>query len=405
MEKENLPSGLQLTPLDEEFRSNPYRMLETLRTHAPVFHDKTLNRFIFTRHDDVKSILRDKKLLRNPRWASEDSFLAKAAALPADKKPNMLFQDDPEHKRLRSLVVKPFTAAAVEIWRERTRGVVQRTLSQIAGDEFDLMEVFCNPVPTIVIAEMLGVDPEIHDDFKRWSDTVVEGVINPLATPEQKAAAQYAADQLSRHFAEAIRQRRHQPGDDLISDMVTAEENGQKLSEEEVVLQCNLLLIAGNVTTTDLIGNGIKALLDHPMQLKKLKEDPSLIKNTVEEVLRYDSPVQFTARIANDALSMRGCPIGKGDSMSASLGAANRDPRVYPNPDVFDIERQDTHHQSFGGGVHLCLGAHLARLEAQEAILGLLNRYTHLRHSDKGFTYAGNFGFRGLKTFWVKVGK
>ncbi len=358
MEQETLPSGLQLTPFDEEFRNNPYHMFETLRTHEPVFHDRELNRFIFTRHDDVKRILRNKNLLKDPRKAKENSFLEKVSTLSADEEPNMLFQDDPQHKHLRSLVVKPFTATAVEIWRKRTREVVQSTLAQITGDEFDLMATFCNPVPTVVISEMLGVDPAMHDDFKRWSNATVEGVINPIATAEQKAAAEYASDNLTRYFIEAIRQRRECPGDDLISSMVAAEENGQKLTEEEMVMQCNLLLIAGNVTTTDLIGNGIKALLDHPAQMEKLRNDPSLINNAVEEVLRFDSPVQFTGRIANDALNIQGCPIGKGESMSTSLAAANRDPSVYPDPDVFDIERKDTHHQAFGGGNHLCLGAH-----------------------------------------------
>ena len=403
MEDVKLPTGLELTPLDEAFKTNPYDALNALQKHAPVFEDKELGRFIFTKHDDVRSILRSKDLLRDPRKARQGSFLSLLVDNQEDVEPSMLFQDEPNHKRLRSLVVKPFTAAAIEKWRERTREVVKRTLDQIKDSEFDLMEHFCNPVPTVVISELLGVDPKMHTDFKRWSDASVEGGINPMVSPEQKAAAESATENLNQYFLEAINQRRDQPGDDLISDMVRAEEAGQTLSEDEITMQCNLLLIAGNVTTTDLIGNGIKALLDNPEQLSKLRADPVLIKNAVEEILRYESPVQFSGRIANEDITMQGCPIHKGDSMTTSLAAANRDPDVYPDPDAFNIEREDTHHQAFGGGSHLCLGAHLARLEAQEAIFGLLDRYPNLGHSDKGHSYAANFGFRGMKTFWVKT--
>jgi hypothetical protein len=263
------------------------------------------------------------------------------------------------------------------------------------------MAEFCNPIPTVVIAEMLGVDSKMHDNFKKWSDISVAGGINPLVTPEQKAAADTASESLNAYFRSAIQERRNNFGDDLISDMVRAEEGGQKLTEDEIVTQCNLLLIAGNVTTTDLIGNGVKALLDHPEQLKKLQQDSSLIVNLVEEVLRYESPVQFTGRIANETVTLQGCPIQKGESMTTSLAAANRDPDIYPEPDVFDIERQDTHHQAFGGGSHLCLGAHLARLEAQESITALIDRFPNIAHSEKGFTPAASFGFPVMSSFWV----
>lgn len=184
--------------------------------------------------------------------------------------------------------------------------------------------------------------------------------------------------------------------------MIRAEEQGEKLSVAEIVTQCILLLVAGNVTTTDLIGNCVKALLDHPEQLQKLRDNPGLIKNTVEEALRFDSPVTNSGRIADRDFELSGCPVSKGESLGTSLAAANRDPAVYPQPDDFDIERKDTHHQSFGGGRHLCLGAHLARLETQEAILALLEKYPNLRHSEQGYQHAAVPGFRGMTIFWVK---
>lgn len=185
--------------------------------------------------------------------------------------------------------------------------------------------------------------------------------------------------------------------------MIRAEEDGDKLTEVEMIRQANLLLVAGNVTTTDLIGNGVKALLDHPEQWQALLDDPSLIQNAVEEMLRFDSPVVNSGRIANRDLDIEGCPVSKGDSLSTSLAAANHDPDVYPDPTRFDIQREDTHHQSFGGGRHLCLGAHLARLEAQEAILGLMRRYPNLKHSVRGLVHHAIPSFRGMSNFWVKT--
>ena len=216
-------------------------------------------------------------------------------------------------------------------------------------------------------------------------------------------AAQEARQNLALCFEEEIRRRSKNPGDDLLSAMIKAEAHGETLSREEIISQCNLLLVAGNVTTTDLIGNGVKALLDHPGQLQKLRNDPALIKNAVEEMLRYDSPVTNSGRIAHESRNIAGCPAQRGDNLAVSLAAANRDPAVYPAPDRFDIEREDTHHQSFGGGRHLCLGAHLARLEAQEAILGLLERYPELEHSARGYRYHAIPTFRGMSEFWVKV--
>ncbi len=403
----NLPQCIELTPLDETFRNNPYAVFKRLREEAPVHQDTQLGRFIYSKHDDVKALLRDPELWSDPRKANEGTFTREFLGrnMGEDDEPSMLLMDEPDHRRLRSLVSGSFTPAAVEKWRERTRGVVQRVLDRIEGDEFDLIADFAGPVPTVVIAEMLGIDPENHDKFKAWSDALVIGAFNPFPTEEQ-AAEQAKADQLLWDFLQSeVTARRSNLGDDLISDMIRAEEDGEKLTEEEMIRQTNLLLIAGNVTTTDLIGNGVKALLDHPDQLEKLKVNPGLIKNAVEEMLRYDSPVVNSGRIANRPLEIRGCPVHKGESLSTSLGAANHDPDIYPEPEVFNIEREDTHHQSFGGGRHLCLGAHLARLEAQEAILALIERFPNLGHSDKGFEYHAIPSFRGMTSFWVKTGR
>ncbi|MFC1579124.1 cytochrome P450 [Pseudomonadota bacterium] len=399
-----LPQGVQLTAIDEEFRKNPYSLLANLRQRAPVLNDAQLGRLFFTRHDDVKNILRHKGFFSDPRKANPGSFSREflGANLGENEEPSMLLMDEPGHRRLRSLVSSPFTPAAVERWRPRTREVVQRVLDDISGDEFDLIAEFAGPIPTVVIAELLGIDSAMHAQFKTWSDKAVQIGFNPFPSEQQLADGTAAMEALRKFFHEEIERRSATPGEDLLSDMIRAEADGEKLTIEEIVTQCNLLLVAGNVTTTDLIGNGIKALLDFPDQLQKLREAPALIGNAVEEMLRFDSPVTNSGRIAHEDMEIGGCPVKKGESLSTSLAAANRDPAVYPDPDRFDIEREDTHHQAFGGGRHLCLGAHLARLEAQESILGLLQRFPRLAHSQRGYVYHAIPSFRGLGEFWVR---
>jgi cytochrome P450 len=197
--------------------------------------------------------------------------------------------------------------------------------------------------------------------------------------------------------------RRAQPRADLINDMVHAEEGGEHMTDQEIVTQCNLLLIAGNVTTTDLIGNGVKALLDHPQELAKLRARPELINNAIEEMLRYDSPVTNSGRNVQRELSMRGCPMHLGDSITVSLAAANHDPEANPEPQRFDIERANIQHQSFGGGKHTCLGAPLARVEAQEGISALLKRFPNLRPSARGLKYRAIPSFRGMSEYWLQA--
>ncbi len=401
----NLPKGIELTPLDETFRSNPYPVCAKLREEAPVYEDVELRRFIYSKHDHVKSILRDAEFWSDPRKANPGTFSSEFLGrdIPEDELPSMLMMDEPDHRRLRSLVSQSFTPTAVERWRPRTKEVVQRVMDDISSNEFDLIGEFAGPIPTVVIAELMGIDPGLYGSFKRWSDTMVISSFNPFASEEQVAASNEAYNNLENFFYEEIERRRKDMGDDLISDMIRAEEDGDRLTAKEMVTQCNLLLVAGNVTTTDLIGNGVKALLDNPDQWKKLKANPGLIKNAVEEMLRFDSPVVNSGRIASRDIDLGGCPVSKGESLSTSLAAANHDPEVYPEPTRFDIEREDTHHQSFGGGRHLCLGSHLARLEAQEAILGLIERFPDLKHSDKGYQHHSIPSFRGMSEFWVSA--
>jgi cytochrome P450 len=404
---DSLPKGMQLTPFDPNFRDHPYEVLRSVRERAPVMHDDQFNRWYVTRFDDVRAVLRDKDMSADPRKANPNSFVAKIAAmggtLNSSAPQSMLFMDDPDHRRLRGLVNKAFTLKAVEALRPRVREIADELLAKIETNEFDLMASFAGVLPVIVIAEMLGIDPADRASFRHWSEVSVAAFFNPFRTPEQGNAAAQAQVELDEYFRNMIAVRRAEPRADLISDMVQAEEEGSHMTDAEIVTQCNLLLIAGNVTTTDLIGNGVKALLDHPQELAKLRARPELINNAIEEILRYDSPVTNSGRNVQRELSMRGCPMSLGDSITVSLAAANHDPEANPNPERFDIERADIQHQSFGGGKHTCLGAPLARVEAQEGITALLKRFPDLQPSPRGLKYRTIPSFRGLSEYWLQA--
>ena len=312
----------------------------------------------------------------------------------------MLFTDDPDHRRPRGLVGQAFSKRATESNRPRIQATVDNLLDEMAtaSGPVDLITSLATPFPITVIAEILGIDPADRDDFKRWSD---DGALSfdPMLPPDVTERVASSAAELHSYLAETINARREAPGDDLISVLVAAQDtDGAQLSDDEALSSISLLLLAGNITTTDLIGNGVLALLQHPGQLDALRADPSLIANAVEEMLRFDPPVVITDRIATADIVVGGCPIEKGQWLWPVLTSANRDPAVYPDPDRFDIRRADIHHVSFGGGPHLCLGAPLARMEAQIAIDSLVARFPQIRLADPAEPPHFKLvpGFRGL---------
>lgn len=395
-EKKAVPTGIQLTALDPAYQEDPYPILERLREADPVHHDKILNRYVLTRAADVQALLWDRSLSVDPRKAAPGTFEANFVMTERDREPSMLLSDPPYHTRLRKLVSKAFTAKAVEDMRPRIQQITNELLDAIdVTAEVDLMKVFCEPLPTIVIAEMLGVDPTDRGDFKHWSDTGVMS-FNPMLSAEERKVVNAASEPLGEYFRRAIAERRGRPRDDLVTSLVEAEVEGEKLTEDEIVTMCALLLAAGNVTTTDLMGNGIHALLENADQLRLLREDASLIKNAVEEMLRFDPPVTQSGRTPLEPYEIDGVPIAAGESVTPSLAAANRDPVAHPEPDRFDITRKNTEHHSFGGGVHYCLGAPLVRVEAQIAVGTLVSRFPELRSGDSTREWRRVPGFRGL---------
>ncbi len=291
----------------------------------------------------------------------------------------MLVVDPPDHTRLRTLVQKAFTPRVVERLRPRIEALVKEALDEAeARGSMDLVADLAYPLPVTVIAELLGVPVEDRSAFRRWSDALV-GALDPVALTDRRSAVLAARDALHAYLERVVAERRAAPRDDLISRLVEAEEQGDRLSGPELLAMGVLLLVAGHETTVNLIGNGINALLAHPDQLARLRDEPELIEPAVEELLRYDSPVQLTGRVALEELELGGRRVEPGQMLMLLLGAANRDPRVFAEPERLDLGRDPNPHLAFGRGIHFCLGAPLARLEGQIAIRELVRRFPTLR--------------------------
>jgi cytochrome P450 len=301
-------------------------------------------------------------------------------------------------------VSQAFNQRAVDAFRPRIRAIADELLDALTGREsFDVIAEYAAPLPTIVIAEMLGVDAGEFAQFKRWSDARAQ-IFNTARTPEQSAELAAARQGLDDYFARAVDERRRRHGTDLVSALVSAEESEDRLSQREIVITCDLLLVAGNLTTTDLIGNGVLALLSHPDQLAKFRARPELVPNAVEEMLRYDPPVVQTTRVALEALEVGGTEVQAGEVMTVSLLAAGHDPARHSNPRRFEVERADTSHFAFGGGAHFCLGAPLARAEAQIAIPVLFERFPGLYlDSEHAIEHKCAPVFNGLTALWVRA--
>ena len=400
-----IPTGVELTAFDSYFRNSPYPTLADLRERDPVHHDMELNRYFLTRHADVATVLDDEDLWCDPNKARPDSISRSHAGFDLAQAPLLPLMDGPAHARLRGLVSAALSAEILEAFRPRINTIVTKLLDELDESEFEieLMHRYAARIPRLVIAELFGIDPQQRQQFTQWSDAFIAGCVNPNCSENEALAAAAARTDLDALFSREIAARRGVPTGDLISAMLRAEHAGASLHDVEIIAQCRFLLAAGNITATDLIGNGIRAMLQNTRQMTILRERPELIGNAVEEVLRFDSPVVMVNRIANRDIVVGGCPIARGETVSVSLAGANRDESVYELPDHFDIERADTHHHSFGGGRHVCLGARLARMQAEEAILGMVVRFPEIELSPLGWEFAAFPGLRSLKHFWVRT--
>jgi cytochrome P450 len=314
----------------------------------------------------------------------------------------LIFMDPPEHTRLRKLLNKGFSAAAVESLRPQAEAIVEQMLAGLkTGSEVELMREFANPMPVRIISELLGVPQALHGTFVNASRAIAVFRGSPNRTVEEARAAQDALVELTEFFRKTVAERRRNKGTDLISLLIDIEEEGEVLTEEELYAQCIALLFAGHETTRNLIGNGMYTLLQNPQQTAELREKPELIRSAIEELLRYESPVQFTARVLKEDIEICGQPIRKGWTVQCMLGAANRDPKQFKEPNRLDLKRLNNQHLAFSAGLHFCIGAQLARLEGQIALLNLVQRFPQMKLAGPRPEWASTFGFRGLKSLPV----
>ncbi|MQA00160.1 MAG: cytochrome P450 [Dehalococcoidia bacterium] len=385
-------------PFVPSYKSNPYRQYSRLRADDPVHRSQALGAWVLTRYADCLAVLRDQAAFssdaRNARGPVADAIDEQRRGSPLGRTPTVLTSDPPDHTRLRGIVTRAFTPRRVAELRPHIEEIARDLLADAPAGEFELMAGLAQPLPVIVIAELLGVPSEDRARFKEWSNAIA-ATTNVVTREDEALAARQATEQLVEYFGRVVSQRRREPREDLISALVTAEEDGQRLSEREVLAFAILLLVAGNETTTNLIGNGTLALLEQPEQAQRLRDDPSRLAGGIEEMLRYDSPVQGVVRFATRDVEVGGRLVSKGDIVLAMLGAANRDPEQFPEPDTLDVAREDVRHLSFGMGIHFCLGAPLARLEAQVAFGVLLERFPHLQLGEGGRERGGTFLLRG----------
>jgi cytochrome P450 len=402
-----LELALHFDPLSPQFRRDPYPVYDQLRAHAPILFMPEWNTSFLTAYEDVNLLLRDRRLGR-----SIDHVLTRAervsetetgALAPFSKlsEHSLFDKEPPDHTRLRNLVHKAFTPRRVESLRERIHSIADGLIDQVeARGHMDLLADFAVPLPVIVIAELLGVPEDDRHRLRPWSQDIV-AMYELDHTEGQARRAVQAAIEFSDYLRALADQRRRAPQDDLISALVAVEDAGDQLSEDELISTCILLLNAGHEATVNVIGNGMLALLRHPDQLRRLIHDPALIASAVEEMLRYDTPLQLFKRWVLEDMRYKGHTFRQGMELAFMFGAANRDPARFKHPAEFDITRAENPHISFGGGVHYCLGAPLARLELNIALRTLLQRLPALHLGDDAPEYRDTVVIRGLERLTV----
>jgi len=360
------------------------------------------------KHADCSSFLRDPRLSAKRTGTLIDEFPAEKqkefAQLARTFSLWMLFFDAPEHTRLRKLLNKGFSPAAIESLRPQIEKIVDRLLIPLRKKHrMDILPQFAHPLPVYVIAEMLSVPESLHQQFIDWSNAIATLFGNPYRGLDDLVAVQQAIHGLTNYFRDAVAVRRKQKGNDLISLLMQIEEDGDVLTEEELYAQCVMLLFGGHETTRNLTGNGLHTLLRHPEHASELRENPELIRSAVEELLRYESPVQYTGRMVLQDFEFCGVQARRGQEIIFMLGAANRDAHQFKDPDRLDLKRANNPHLAFGAGAHFCIGNQLARLEGQVAILKILQKFPEMRSASAEPDWLPNFSFRGLKTLLVEA--
>jgi pimeloyl-[acyl-carrier protein] synthase len=390
--------------LEPDVLANPYPLYHRLRAEDPVHWDRFLHTWVVTRYTEVINVLHSFSADRTPTPAQLTAMgLSALNPIAEVMVKQMLFMDAPAHTRLRGLTSVAFTPSKVRALRGHIQEIVDTLLDRVAPlGRMDVIADFAAPMPAIVTAEMLGVPTEDHGNLKKWSADFAEMLGNFQHNPDRIPRVLESTNRLVDYFKNAIAKMREQPREGLIHSFMTAELDGDRLSEAEIVANCIVTMVGGQETTTNLIGNGLLTLLRHRPQLEQLRRDPNLIPSAVEELLRYESPSQHTGRIARREVEMGGKVIRKGQAVMAIMAAANRDPERFPDPDALILDRADNKHVAFGWSSHFCFGAPLARMEAQIAFETLLRRLPNLELASEKLTWRTNSGLRGLTALPVK---
>lgn len=384
--------------LDPEVRANPYSLYHKLRNTDPVHWDPFLHTWVVTRYTDVISVLQHFSARRTPTPEQLIALgLQRLTPLAEVLVRQMLFLDAPAHGRIRGLASGAFTPRRVEQMRSHIQEITDHLLDAVQEQgHMDVIADLAYPLPAIVTAEIMGLPTSDWQQLTAWSAIFAEALGNFQHNPDHAAHVLQSLNEMCAYFREAIHDHQRHPHDDLIGALLTAEAEGDRLSEEEVVANSIMLMTGGQETTTSLIGNGTLTLLHHPEQLAQLRADLSLLPSAIEEMLRYESPIQYTSRLAPEDVQMGGKTIRRGQAVLAMMGAANRDPERFPDPDRFDICRQDNRHLAFAWAAHFCFGAPLARVEGQVAFGSMLRRMPELSLEESPISWRGNLGFRGL---------
>ena len=399
--RERWQSGVAYDPLSARTARDPYPAYAALRARAPVHRSRLLKAWVFTRHADVDAILRDHRHFANdPRRGTLSS--RQLAMLPPADDYTLLFLDPPDHTRLRALVSKAFTPRVLNAYESRIRGIVEALVEDLDDPAaFDLMRTVAWPLPTIVMAEMLGVPSEDRVRFGVWARRRAR-LLEPTIGPRERKAGDEALQAFDAYFRPVIEERRTAPRHDIVSGLARAQNEGAQLSERETLNMLRLLVGAGTETVANLIGNGVLALLRNPDQLQRLREEPGLIPTAIEELLRFDSPVQADFRRVVADCEAGGISLRKRDNVALLIGAANRDPEVFENPDRLDVGRRQGAHLSFGRGIHHCLGAPLARMQGRIVLEVLLERFSSIRLTGDRPRFFKGIVRRGLQSLTLR---
>lgn len=400
--KSGVVKTFKFNPYDSQFRANPYPIYDYLRSVEPI-HQSFPGMWVLTRYADAKAVLRDprfcvEKRQKNIQYKSHSLEQKNFEQLVQAIDQWLIFLDPPDHTRLRGLISKAFSTANVKYLRSQIQKIADELIGKVRHQGFmDIIADYACPLPCNVIATILGIPIEDWSKLYHWSDRL-SGILDPLRSVEDYEQMNQAAWEFIDYLKSLIAQRQQNPQQDLLSTLINVKEQGNKLSEEEIISVCMLLFFTGEETTVYFISNGMLTLWRHPEQMQQLKAQPTLIYGALEEILRYESPVQFTSRVATEDVNIDGITIRSGEKILIALGAVNRDPAQFSDPDRFDMTRANNSHLAFADGIHHCLGASLTRLEAEIAINTLIQQLPDFKLSPDKLEWRNKVALRGLKS-------